>query len=220
MPRIEAKRTKPKGLATARKIRVKAARPRSAIAYSTTWSLLGGKRARIQRQGRDFASFLNQPVSSSAGLVVAVAVSAFFLFEIMSLAKAPIPLTTATLPPISSRTRLYISKTYGYQLRYPNTWVYEVRPVGEFEEVILIGGGDKVVVATTNEVSTSTLIPAAPETLVLNGINAFRYHDYDSLTGQPQDRVVIKRPDGLYHEILGYGPRFERLIKSFALSNQ
>lgn len=216
MPRIQVRQTKPKRIVTAHKIRSMAAARCSVKKYPTIQPPPERERA----QGQDFTAFFNQSVPSTVGLGVTAAVGVFFLLVIISLANAPIPLATAALPSASSRTRLYVSETYGYKFHYPNTWVFEVNQVGKFEEVILSGNGEKIAVATTSEVSTSTLIPAVPETLVLNGISAFRYHDYDPFTGEPQNRVVIKRPDGLYHEILGYGLRFERLVKSFVLSNK
>lgn len=165
-----------------------------------------------------FISFLNQPVSPIASFAVPAVLSIFFILIIIYVANEPIPLTTAAVPRTAAQTRLYVSEAYGYKFRYPSNWTYEVKPLGEFEEVVLSGNGETIIVRTTNEVSTSTLIPAAPETVTLNGISALRYHDYDSSTGEPQDRIVISRPDGLYHEVSGYGPRFERLAKSFTLS--
>lgn len=210
MPRVYAKQA----------IRRAAAGPKT-HAKTTSKSLPSFLDKHSRNQGPHFRLLFNQPVSSSAGFIIIAATSALLSFVIIFFTNAPPPLATNVVPSIFSGTRLYVSPTYGYHLRYPDTWAYEIRPVGEFEEVIFSGNGDKIVVATTDNVSIHTLIPAVPENAALNGISALRYHDYDPLTGQPLDRVVAKREeDGQYYEISGYGPKFERLIRSFALLPQ
>jgi len=209
MPRVYAKQAA---------YRAAAAHKTRAKTTSKSLSSFLDKHSRDQRL--NFGPFLNQPVSSTTGFIIIAAMSVLLSFVIIFFTNAPLPLATNVVPSIFSGTRLYISLTYGYHLRYPETWNYEIKSAGESEKVVFSGNGDRIVVATINNVSIYTLIPAVPENVALNGINALRYHDYDPLTGQPMDRVVVKREDGQYHEISGYGPKFERLLRSFALSLQ
>ena len=173
-----------------------------------------------QKQAEEWLSLLRRPISSMVGLSIVIVISVIIGAAMIFLAAVPRPSFIPLPPSISSQTLTYESKTYGYHLRYSNSWTYNVSEAsasGEIEEVIFKGNGDKIVVATTKKTSEDTLIPASPTIMVLNGVNAIRYHDYDPATGLPLDRVVIERDDGLYHELRGFGSMFERLVRSFTL---
>lgn len=161
-------------------------------------------------------------VQTKHGLFIIISASAISSLVIIYLSVAAMPLATTPVVSVLSLSKNYISDSYNYQVRYPGTWSYEVNasPLeGVLEEVAFIKDANKIVVITANEVSTATLFPEAPLELDLNGTAALRYHDYDSATGQPLDRVIIKREDGRYNELRGYGTFFERLIGSFIISS-
>ena len=126
----------------------------------------------------------------------------------------------ASVTSFQSRNRLYTSEKYGYQVRYPNSWTYQTLPSvspGVLEEIIFSRATDKIVILTTREISTNTLFPEAPLEFAVRGGLAARYHDYDKITGQSLDRVVIGREDGTYQELRGYGRFFDHIVNSFTI---
>jgi hypothetical protein len=76
------------------------------------------------------------------------------------------------------------------------------------------------VIYTTREPNEEeTLIPGSFYTDEINGTQVTRYRDYDPDTGLLLERVVVKRSNGLVHELRGYGPLFERVVDSFVLDD-
>ena len=136
------------------------------------------------------------------------------------LSNAPMATSIASVTSFQSRNRLYTSEKYGYQVRYPNSWTYQTLPSvspGVLEEIIFSRATDKIVILTTREISTNTLFPEAPLEFAVRGGLAARYHDYDKITGQSLDRVVIGREDGTYQELRGYGRFFDQIVNSFTI---
>ncbi|PJE75484.1 hypothetical protein COV04_04570 [Candidatus Uhrbacteria bacterium CG10_big_fil_rev_8_21_14_0_10_48_11] len=131
------------------------------------------------------------------------------------------PALDSSVPDISTQTT-YASPSEGYAFSYPILWrVSEFTTAGQTDEgkplhsLVVSNGVHRIVIYTESTVSSETLIPSAPTRETVGALSAERYHDYDPATGGPLDRVVIKRPDGRYNEIRGYGPVFERVLQSF-----
>jgi len=158
-------------------------------------------------------------VAERYGIFIAVVVAGLGMLVVLWPRAVPM----ATGPFFVPRIRHYTS-VYGYRVSYPPDWSYNVAkdsvlPPDIIEQVTFHGGGGTVVVRTARRVSTATLIPAAPIPLTLNGVAALWYHDYDPGTGLPLDRVIVRRPDGLFNELRGYGASFEGFAKGFLLAS-
>lgn len=123
--------------------------------------------------------------------------------------------------PELSFTRAYQSEKHQFKFEYPAMWRVSEFVVGEgedkLESVVLQNGSHSIVIYTTREVSEETLVPGSSYVTTINGLSATRYRDYDPQTGLLLERVVIESPDGLLHELRGYGPLFERVVNSFSL---
>lgn len=117
--------------------------------------------------------------------------------------------------------REYQSEKHQFKFEYPAMWRVSEFVVGEgedkLESVVLQNGSHSIVIYTTREVSAETLVPGSSYVTTVNGLTTTRYRDYDPQTGLLLERVVIEGPDGLLHELRGYGPLFERVVNSFAI---
>lgn len=142
-----------------------------------------------------------------------LAAAAFFYFGLR-------PTFDFTIPEVKMQ-REYQSEKYNFKLERPAKWQVSEFVVGEgqerLESVVLQNGAQSIVIYTTREVNEETLVPGSSYADEVNGNQVVRYRDYDPDTGLLLERVVIERPDGLVHELRGYGPLFERVVDSFTL---
>lgn len=157
-------------------------------------------------------------IAERYGIFMAVTVAGLGLLVVLWPRVVPVTTDSSAVP----RIRHYTSSAYGYRVSYPPDWSYDVAKVSTLpsdilEQVTFHSGGGTVMVRTARRVSTTTLIPAAPVPLTLNGVAALWYHDYDPGTGLPLDRIIVRRSDGLFNELRGYGAAFEEFAKGFSL---
>ncbi|MFA5954913.1 MAG: hypothetical protein WC817_05295 [Patescibacteria group bacterium] len=145
------------------------------------------------------------------GYVVVIVFGAVMLSILWNTFSKYDPANTVSATPDVMTETTYISPTEGYQFSYPTLW--QVTESGDM--LLLRNGSHRIGIYTESTVSTETLIPSAPVIEHINNLNTQRYRDYDPATGGIMDRVVIKRPDGRYNELRGYGPVFERILQSF-----
>lgn len=152
--------------------------------------------------------------SYSALIILAlVAASAFLYFGLR-------PGFDFNIPEVRMQKE-YKSDNYNFSLQHPTKWRVSEFVVGSgedrLESVVLQNGSQSIVIYTTREADDETLIPGSNYQDEVGGQKVVRYRDYDSDTGLLLERVVIERPDGLIHELRGYGPLFERVVDSFLL---
>lgn len=153
-------------------------------------------------------------MSVAVALTVLIALVFVAGLLLVGLSQRPV-IVAETVTPRAATIHTYTSPRFRYALRYPAGWTYQMDLP---ERVTFRRGSEEVTVSTTDRVSEQTLIPASPvEFQLRDGTTALRFRDYNPTTGQPLDRVVVERPDGLFHELRGYGTVFETIVQTFTL---
>lgn len=172
-----------------------------------------------KRTYHPFGEHEHLPHHHSFGALAVVAIIASAMFLYLGLR----PDFNFQVPEVKMKQHYY-SDNYGYSLDYPKPWKVSEFIVGEgeksLESVVLQNGGQSIVIYTSREASDETLLPNSSFVTEVNGVKTVRYRDYDPATGLLLERVVIERPDGLVHELRGYGPLFERVVQSFLLEQK
>ncbi len=153
-------------------------------------------------------SGVGRSISAGLAFVVVVLVSAVAGLGLMAYASAPTDVGTVN----SQNNWQWFVSPDGYQVRYPKGW-----SVTTGSAVVFQSSQDTVTVATLKKAVESGLFPDATVQLTLHGAKATQYRDADPVTGEPIDRVVVKRSDGRVNEIRGNGPAFEMIVSSFTL---
>lgn len=166
-----------------------------------------------------------QVVPPQVAILIVVAFALTLGFGILSMGRAPMAtVADSTTPVVTMHT--YQSSHLPYQLRYPAGWSVEVfaeslpTSQGSFERVIFRRGREVVTfVAATSEQRVTPLFPSLPARIVVDGREALRYQDYDTVTGQPLDRVTLN-VGRLSYLMSGSSPVLDRFVASLQILPQ
>lgn len=117
---------------------------------------------------------------------------------------------------------LYVNDKVGFRLNYPSDWRLARDEARAIDRIIAPGGANEkditiMVIESSFEIALRDEF--IEEVILSDGVTAKLLHDNSPRDESPLDRLIVEIDGNVFIEANGYGRVFDRVIKSFRLTN-